>query len=123
MFSTVHRNKIYFVVIGLFLFYLLVIPQIINRITPCLARIPGYTYTHEECVVTLVLDRFMLLALLGFVAANLYIFFAVHPRSFKKITALAITLALLIIFSYYQYIPVSERAVKSAPIILFDPAK
>ncbi|RJR16479.1 hypothetical protein C4579_00140 [Candidatus Microgenomates bacterium] len=119
----INKNRTYLIVAGLFLFYLLVIPHIVTQITPCMQRLPGSTYAHEECVVTLALDRFMLFALLGFVPAVLYVFYTVYPRSLKKIAVLSLIMALAIIVAYYQYIPVSERAIKNAPIILFDPVK
>lgn len=112
----------YIVIITLFFFFLLTIPSFVKLWTPCLNRIPGKTYTHQECVLSLALDRFMLLAMIGFIVGILYLFLFVYPRSLKKILAVAIILAGAIVFSYLNYIPESERAIKGANIIIYDPA-
>lgn len=113
--------KQYILVAVFFLFFLLTVPYLVKLLTPCLQAIPGATYSHEECVLTLALDRFMLLSLFGFILSILYLFFFVYPRSLKKILIVAIILAGAIVFSYLNYIPLSERAIKGASIIIFEP--
>ncbi len=60
----------------------------------------------------------MLLALAGFAISLLFLFLVAKPRSFKLLVLTASLLAGLIIVGYLSYIPVSEREIKRAPILL-----
>lgn len=111
----------YILVFLIFCFYLLTIPHFVKLLTPCLQKIPGQVYEHSECVITLALDRFMIFSLVGFAASVLYLFFTVHPRSFKRIIFVATIMAIVIILAYLHYIPESELALKNAQIVIYSP--
>lgn len=115
------KNKLkryvpYLITLIAFIFYLLTLPSVIKLLIPCLSRLPGQSYSHEECVITFALDRFMVLSLIGFAIAILGLFLLVYPRSLKLLGLTGFILAVCIIFAYLQYIPESERQIKRAPI-------
>lgn len=112
--------KPYIVVLGIFFFYLLVIPELVKLITPCLHHIPGQSFKPNDCVVSTALDRFMTLALIGFVLGILITYFYSIPRSLKFIVVTASLMALCIIVNYYWYIPRVERVIRSAAVVLYE---
>lgn len=106
-----------------YLFYLLTIPEWVKFLVPCLNHQPGQLYNPNECSVTIALDRFMLLAVLGFFVLIIFLFFSVKPRSIKILFAVSVFFAISIVAAYHLYIPFMEGNIKSAPMLLYDPDK
>lgn len=115
------RSKTFWVAVGMFLFYLLTLPQVVSQLVPCLKLIPGASYTWEECHMTLALDWYIGLALIGLAVTTLGVFIASDRPKFTPTLTIALVLSVSTILAYYLYISHAEAQVTRAPMII-EPA-
>ena len=109
----------YVYTIGLFWFYLIILPYLNPLIMPCLKSIPGQVYEIQSCNLNLAFNHYLLLALCGF--SLIIIFMFVFKKSFvsiKNIFIIAVVLAISIIAGFYNYIPLAEKSINQAPIYI-----
>lgn len=122
MTETSHKKflqlKIYIVVFGAYLFFLLTLPYVNELITPCLKYSPGATYAFDDCTVPAVLDHFLLAVLVGFAISVILVFILQRKNGVKPILIFSLLLALVTIAGYYAYIPRALSQVKNAPVVL-----
>lgn len=111
-------TKIIWIVLGIFGFYLLTLPQIVARIVPCLNSYPGTSYTWANCHVTLALDWYVGLALVGLFVASLTVFIGLDRPKLIPTAVVTLVLAISTVLAYYIYIPAAEAQVRRAPIQL-----
>ena len=116
--SLIIHLKAVWITIGFFLFYLLTLPQVVSQIIPCLRLIPGSSYSWQECHVTLALDWFISLALIGLTLSSMSVFISVNLPKLKPTLITALILSASTILAYYLYIPHAEAQVKRAPMVL-----
>lgn len=112
-----------------FLGYLIVLPLILRQIVPCLGTNPLASYTDGECNVARALDVLMILALSGFVVVIVTLFLVLstiiqsktHKFYIRKMFPLlttALIMTAIFIVTYELNIPVIEKTIRTAPIIL-----
>lgn len=114
----VFRAKAVWVALGIFGFYLLTLPQIVARIVPCLNSLPGTSYTWANCHVTLALDWYIGLALVGLFVVSLTVFISLDQPKLIPTAVLTLVLTITTVLAYYIYIPTAEAQVRRAPIQL-----
>jgi hypothetical protein len=106
------------IVLSVFLFYLMLLPLIITKIVPCLRALPGNSFSWNECHVTLALDWYIGLALLGLGFALTGVFIWSSRPKYLSFAVAAVILTSVTILAYYFYIPHAEAQVRKAPIVL-----
>ena len=104
------------IIIGIYCFYLITLPRIVSFLIPCLKKLPGQSFSYSQCHITLALDKFIYLALIG-LGLTLFAQYFKQRHIFQTLF-LSILLSLCAIASYYIYIPRIEKQITSAPIIL-----
>jgi len=112
------RVSPYATTIGIYVFYLMLLPFITARFVPCLAIRFEESYDYARCNVTLVLDRFLVLALLGLGVGILSLFYVRRHRTMIPLVLTGSICAFLAITAFHLYIPYAEGLIKRAPIIL-----
>jgi hypothetical protein len=113
--------------------YLIVLPLIAAVFVPCLGNHPFVSYADKACTVTLALDRFMQLALIGFGVLTIGLWFILKRYSDdvknnqslrimkKRLTSVLLTsviMAASLITAYLLFLPSAVNAVRTAPIML-----
>ena len=108
----------YYRVIGLFILYLLLLPQLTFLLVPCLAS-PGGQFEFTECNIVIAIDAYMKMALVGYVVATFVLFYFFKNNTKRVVLfCLAGFMALLVVGGYYINIPLAERSVRSVSIYL-----
>lgn len=104
--------------VGIYTFYLVLIPSIMTRLVPCMALQFGQSYDYANCNLSRALDRFLLLALAG-LAVGLFVLFSQFKSSgYRAIAFTGAVCASLSILSFHLFLPYAEGVMKRAPIIL-----
>lgn len=145
MFAKLRKTGLvnYAVILGFFILILLAIPVINREITPCLKTIKGISYAYEKCNTVLILDRFMGMALSGFILSILLAYLTLRQpwgKSVKNIrdipiklysniyfylrlTIFGLILAGLVIVAYFAYIPVAQKTASITPVYIENQIK
>lgn len=114
----IYKYRIYLRVIAVYAFYLVALPYFNQLFYPCLKYLPGTAYEYHQCNLYLVLDRFMLLSLVGMGFSILYLFFSKTTRIWSLIIITSVILTAVTIFAYLEYIKLAESQIREAPIYL-----
>jgi hypothetical protein len=110
--------NVYVVGTLLYVVYLFILPKTVAFLIPCLHAIGGDSFSWNQCHVTLALDRFMTLALLGMSTLLLLLYINKRFGAIKPIIATGAICAFITIVAYQLYIPQAETEMKKAPIQL-----
>ena len=108
----------YATTIGIYAFYLILLPIMTTRLVPCLSLGFGTSYADTECNLKLVLDRFLMLSLLGLAVGIFTLSFVRKRRAIAQLILTGGICAFLAVSAFHLYLPYAEEAVRNAPIIL-----
>jgi hypothetical protein len=108
----------YAITIGIYAFYLILLPIMTTRLVPCLSLRFGTSYTDSECNLKLVLDRFLILALLGLAVGIFSLFYIRRRRTIVHLLLTGGVCALLAVSAFHLYLPYAEGIMQRAPIVL-----
>ena len=116
--STVAKYNNEIVVILIYSLYLLIVPQVLKFSIPCLGAKGEMAYTFQECNIHLVLDKLVVVILIGYVVTTLTYYLYKGRGKLKQTIAVSVVLLVLSIAAYYIYlIPVTSKAYNN-PVIL-----
>jgi hypothetical protein len=108
------------VAIILFIAYLVTLPYLNELLIPCLKPIPGASYSDNKCYLSLALDRYMMMAFIGFIVFSAIIFIRGKRRAYLTFILFSSVCSILIIVFYLNYIKIAEKQIRNAPIILVE---
>ena len=99
-----------------YLVYLLAIPLVLRLLIPCLGDSKAYTYS--ECNIQLVLDKTIIVILIGFIITSLTYYLKVGRGKIKRIITIFFVLLTLSVLAYYVYLIPNTRKAYNNPVIL-----
>jgi hypothetical protein len=114
----VFRFAPYGTTVGTYALYLVLLPFITARFVPCLSTQFGVSYEYSRCNVTLALDRFLMLTLIGLGIVQAALFYMRKKRTLAPFVITGCICTILAIAAFHLYIPYAEGLVRRAPILL-----
>lgn len=105
------------VALGIFSSYLLALPSLMGLVIPCLGRDFFASYEYNNCNLPLATDLFLKLSLAG-AAITMLMSFLIAKRNLKLFALNGLFLSILVVSSFYLYIPLAEKRVNTANIYL-----
>lgn len=116
--NTVTKYKTEITTVLIYIVYLLIIPLVLRLSIPCLKSENEIAYTYSECNIQLVLDRLIIIILIGFVITTLSYFLYKGKDMVKQFVVVSLFLLFLSVAAYYIYLtPITSKAYNN-PVIL-----